>query len=584
MFNTGIQSIRKQLFALFNKYLKMKKTLTFALIILFKFTSICQPAYDRSSMTILSFDFKENHGHLLLNSISKIQAPEKYFFNQIDKNILSPSFKRIPVTKGLEFIYFIPDEDIIKSFRDQKTGQKILSKWFNRQSDGSFNTDVLKERGLYNANDNDFIVASASKRGTASLMDMGLRLVDQSYVLVFDFFDLKTYDEYYNQKETPQDKRVSNGFKSKVRAYLFKLDFGENVAAEFFQKYWTTSSDPDRKKKIKDFDDADFSFEVVSNHYADVEGSQYNSTKNNSLVKQKSQEELMDLLVKSAMENISVQLENKNKELRVKAMVTDTRPIVSKIGKKEGLGFDQRYFVFENRMKKDGTVYPKRIAVVKSMKVVDNRTVTSGESDPSAFYQIAGGKVDNMGMYLEQRNDAGLNLYLGYNYEGMTGASARLEFYISKALGSLVANGKSAKGLTSLKLYIDGGYNEAEYPSEIDGVILTYNFTKVSLGLNKDFYPLHFIHWGPYLGYGLEFAELVDSDNQIESDFVEAGVRVGLNLSYRTQVIWSYHYNYMISSKEMDKDKTVIDENFDYEGTFDKRMGIGSSIGLRIMF
>jgi hypothetical protein len=166
----------------------------------------------------------------------------------------------------------------------------------------------------------------------------------------------------------------------------------------------------------------------------------------------------------------------------------------------------------------------------------------------------------------------------------LTGADARLEFYISKFMGDLVGKGKSGKALTSLKLYIDGGYTEKDYPALIDGVILNYNFTRVSLGLNKDFYPFKFLHWGPYLGYGLEFAEWAESADQVESDFVETGIRVGLNLSYKTQILWSYHYNFLISSKIVDKDKVDPDIDFDYEGTFTNRMGQGASIGLRFMF
>lgn len=560
----------------------MRNLITLALIIIISSSLISQAVYDRSSMTILMLDFKENHGTLLSNSFSKIQPPEKYFNNNINKNLLNPDFKRIPVTQGLEFMYFVPDQDVIRSLKNQKAAQNILSIWFNRQPDGSFNTDVLKERGLYNSDDNDFIIASSSKRGTANLMDMGLKLVNQSYIMVFDFFDIMTLEEYYVRKEIPAEKRLSNGFKAKVRCYLYKLEFGEAVASEFFQKYWISDTDPDKNKKKNDFDNADFSFEVVSNHYTEVEASQSNASNSNSTVKQKSQQELMDELLKSALENISGQIENKNQELRVKAMVMDTRPIASKIGKKEGLGFDQRYFVFENRMRKDGTVYPKRIAVVKSMKVIDNRKITSGESEPSLFYQIAGRKVDKMGMYLEQKNDAGLNLFLGYNYKGLTGADVRLEFYISKFMGDLVGKGKSGKPLTSLKLYIDGAYGTGKYYYE--SIEPEFTFTRVSLGLNKDFYPLKFLHWGPYLGYGLEFAEWDESEDQVESDFVETGIRVGLNLSYRTQILWSYHYNFLISSKTVDKDKVDPDIDFDYESIFNDRMGQGASIGLRFMF
>lgn len=101
-------------------------------------------------------------------------------------------------------------------------------------------------------------------------------------------------------------------------------------------------------------------------------------------------------------------MESTNEAFRVKkAMVSKTKPISAKIGKKEGLSFDQRYFIYENQQRKDGTLFKKRVAVVKSMKVADNRQVTTGQSEASEFYKIFGGKVDNMGMFMEQKNDEG---------------------------------------------------------------------------------------------------------------------------------------------------------------------------------
>ncbi len=546
----------------------------FSLIILFSVSGIGQPDYNRSSFTLLLLDHNEQNGSVLKPAFAKLDPPEKFFNNRAGDQMLKPSFSRVPVIPGLELLYTIPNDHITQSLKDQKIAQKILSVWFNRQADGTFNTEILKQRGLYNANDNEFIMASASKRGTSNLMDMGLNLVNESYIMVFDFYELKTMAEYYTEKEVEASKRVDNGFRAKVRCYVYKLDFGEETAARFFNDYWISDNETNKNARKTAFDGADFNFLTVSNHFTEVSATQANSAKN-----QKTASELMDQLVAGALENIVVQTENKHQDLRVKAMVMDTRPIASKIGKKEGLGFDQRYFVYENRQKRNGTVYPKRIAVVKSMKVVDNRNITTGESEPSLFYQIAGRKVDKMGMYLEQKNDYGLNLYLGYTYSGLTGAAARGEFYISKYLGDLIASGRKAKGLTSIKFYIDAAYGSKEYYT-------TYynNFTRISLGVNKDFYPLKFMHWGPFLGYGLEYADFKDSDTQIESDFIELGFRVGLNLSYRTQIIWSGQYNLLWSSKEVLDNGTVWNETYEYQGTFYDRMGLSSSIGLRFMF
>ena len=149
----------------------------------------------------------------------------------------------------------------------------------------------------------------------------------------------------------------------------------------------------------------------VANQRVESEMTQFNANQIAGLKKQKSNEELIHNLLVDVMEKVTPQMEARNDAFRVKAMVSSVHPISSKIGKKEGLSLDNRYFIYENRQKKTVQFIKKRMAVVKVMKVADNRQVTVGNSESSEFYKIFGGKVDNMGMYLEQKNDAGLNLF-----------------------------------------------------------------------------------------------------------------------------------------------------------------------------
>ena len=81
-------------------------------------------------------------------------------------------------------------------------------------------------------------------------------------------------------------------------------------------------------------------------------------------------------MVENAFESVITDIENQNETFRVKSMVSEVHPISAKIGKKEGLKFDQRYFVFENRQRNNGNIDSKRMGVVKSRKVADNRKVT----------------------------------------------------------------------------------------------------------------------------------------------------------------------------------------------------------------
>jgi hypothetical protein len=475
------------------------------------------------------------------------------------------------------------DKTVEKWLNDKKVGQQILSIWFNRQNDGSFNVDVLKERGLFNANDNEFIVASASKRGESSLMDMGLQLVNQSYVLAFDFYDIMTMTEYYNKNEVPAEKRIMNGYKSTLNTYLYRLDFNDSVAAVFFQDYWVSENDPNKDAKIAAFENAKFPFVAVSNQHNMLSGTQYNPGQSLAPKVQKTNAELIDQLGAAAIETVVTDIERQSHDFRVKAMVSEVKPISAKIGKKEGLKFDQRYFVLENKQKNNGDITSKRVAVVKSMKVVDNRKVTTGQTQPSTFYQIAGGKVDNFGMFLEQKNDVGLNLFLGTTVGGLSGFTGRAEYYISKAFGELVGEGKSGKGLTSWKIYGEGAYDlKTDY--EVGQIIDDFTFARFSFGVAKDFYPISFLHWGPFVGYGIESISWETSDGiNISSDFVEAGLRLGINLAHNIQLLGSVTSYSLISSEIVDSE-TNEKEDFEYKDVFEDRMGLGISVGLRIMF
>ncbi len=543
-----------------------------------KVKNYVSPEYNRNSITLVGLDFDENLSKEVYSKFSKLEVPDKFYDNPLQNRIISPGASRSSVSNSFNQLN---EEQIANWLNKNKIGQQILSKWFNRQPDGSFNVEVLKERGLFNANDNDYIIASASKRGESSLMDMGLGLVNQTYAVVFDYNNILTMNQYYDKNEVEKEKRVMNGYRANLKSFLYKLNFNDSVAAVFFQNYWIGEDTNDKEERIKAFENAEFPFVFVSKQNNDITGTQYNEGQSLAPKKQKSTEELLETLVQTGLENTITDIENQNQEFRVKAMVSDISPISAKIGKKEGLKFDQRYFVFENQQRNNGTIFSRRIGVVKSMKVADNRNVTTGETQPSEFYQIAGGKVDNYGMFLEQHNDIGINLFLGATIGGLQGFTGRAEYYISKALGG---SGTSGKGLTSFKIYIEGAYGENTY--EISSLDYDFTFTRGSIGLSKDFYPVSFLHWGPFIGYGIESATLKDDPDsgKVATDFIEMGARIGINILYNVQLIGSANYYVMITSELRDENNEVIDDEFDYKDYFEGRMGPGVSLGLRIMF
>jgi len=344
---------------------------------------------------------------------------------------------------------------------------------------------------------------------------------------------------------------------------------------------WVNKGSADAKIKAAKFDANTFPLVPVKNLIMPVQATQYNAGQSLAPKVQKTQDELLRDMVNSSMTNILNHLTYQVSDFKVKAQIYKTNPIAVKIGKKEGLGYDQRYFVFENRQTRSGEQYSSRRGVIKSMSVTDNRSVTSGETEPSYFYQIAGGKIDNMGMFVEQRIDAGLNFFLGYQQDAMSGLDARIEYY----MGRLFYGKKQgiSRGMTSFKLYVDGGYNSGEFT--LDGISPEdVDLLRVSAGVNKDYYLTNFLHAGPFVGVGIESATGKTSDYKAETIFIEGGARLGINLKYNIQLIGSATYYVMLAPTVKDAIETEVNNPGSYNDLFPDRAGLGISYGIRFMF
>ncbi|WP_216650191.1 hypothetical protein, partial [Shigella flexneri] len=76
--------------------------------------------------------------------------------------------------------------EIEEALNRNKAGNAIMKNWFPNFSNGGYTTEVLLERGDYASTQNDKLRAQASHRKQdATLYDLGERLINRSYLLVF---------------------------------------------------------------------------------------------------------------------------------------------------------------------------------------------------------------------------------------------------------------------------------------------------------------------------------------------------------------------------------------------------------------
>lgn len=538
--------------------------------------------YDRNSLTILLLDANDKYTGQLKSLMDSLRVPEKFFDNTIAQSSVPVLVDRAKIAATDSYRMLVPRDVVESGLQNAKIPQQILARWFDRQPDGSFGVKTLADRGVYNATDNDLLVASASKRGTAGLMDMGMGLVDKSYIILLDFAELLSMAEIYERDSIPAAERTMNGFMARMNAYVFKLDFSEPVAANFFQNLWVTENSENKAEKISLFENTKFPLVYVNTFTEEVIVTQLNPGQKNAPQVQRTPEQLLKSLMETGLSQSLLKLEATNEAFRVKGMIFDVNPIAIKIGRKEGLKFDQRYFVYENRQDRKGNVYSKRKGVIRSMSVANNIGLADGASEPSLFYQVAGGKIDNLGMFAEQNNASGFNLFAGYTEGGLNGATARLELLISPLLYEVFVRSGPAKGMTGWKVYVEGAYGNQEFI--YDSEMAKFGFYRGSVGLSKEIYLMRNLFIDPFFGYGIEGATPPESNGEkFESQFIELGSRLGLNITHNVQLMPSINLYSIIKSEYLES-KDAVPVTITYKNQFEGRAGAGISVGLRFMF
>lgn len=549
--------------------------------------------YDRNSLTVLMLDYNNRHnnyGSCLRKAMYKLAVPSKFDNNMLSTRVVNSADNSDNIRQALE---------------SSKIPNDIFSKWFSRGADGSFNMSVIHERGMYNATDADVIEASASKVGLAKLQDAGESLIGRSYVMVLSFRDIKTMEQYYDELDANRKSvadlfntkyipvaRTKNGYRADVVGYIYKLSNLSASMDDFYSNMWIFDEDSkeDRSRKINAFDNANFNLEYVTTVIRTVEASQLN------VGQQKSQEDLFVDLANASVEGLVYESEAKVEAWKVVTALYDTHPLRAKIGTKENLNVDDRYFVYEYRMNKDNQVYASRRGVVRVKKVAGNSQVAQGQSDNdaqqmSSFYQVAGHRLEP-GMFMEQNNDRGLGVTFGY----ATGAQSGVFINIEALANNGISNTTQLKGF--LAGHIDfGNYNLNDcglfqYDSDLEDA--SFCFFGGEFGFSKGFFPLRNVALSAHGGFAIEFADFAKTDlskeyfegGMVDCLFSFVGAQMAINMKYNVQLVGGMNYyvqleNAMLTKKNDEDEKSL---GVTYSSMFDGRVGANINLGVRIQF
>ncbi|HHT22426.1 MAG TPA: hypothetical protein GXZ87_03805 [Bacteroidales bacterium] len=405
------------------------------------------------------------------------------------------------------------DTTQLKKFLEENFAREIVSNWFPRfisKKDG-YSMDVIAERGMFSATDADVITSRSSVRQEAMLKDAGLNLIDRSYILIYDIKSIET---------TKEGNWVANS-----DIYIYKLDWSDEVSETFYQQW----GNPNAISEIH------FPIELVAavTNAKQLKGLVGTEMRTNTGVVTRTQAQD---LAQQIYDNADVYAGQRVEDFKAKAPVYSINPITSKLGEKEGVKPERRYFVYQLEADEQGDVTAKRKGVVRaSNKIAKNDTIATGDSELTRFYQTQGGKIRE-GMLMQENPDFGISIggYVTYNEVG-----AYAEYNMSKLLSKYIGN----IPILGAKVFIRGGYPFGQ-KQDADQQRLY-----LGIGAMKEFNFMRFLTVTPYLGYA-DAPEVKQNGVVVQKELTGfiAGAKAGANLSPSVNVFVMADFNSLKST------------------------------------
>lgn len=377
--------------------------------------------YRRSSIySVLVNHTDQQFASEIKEAFLQIPVPDK--FN--DHNL---SVKVLNLDKKLSGASSEKENPIITEFLDNnKVASRLVGRWFNRDFfTGQCNMELVKERGLYNATEFDKQLASRSARGMAMLQDAGEDLIGNTFVLVND---IRYVDKNRAAKTASSilkalgsiaaaytgnniDDLTNNigdmvetikGFKVKINTFLYKLEWTDDIATQFYQEQYGSVADPTKKAN---FEAARGSYKLK--YVGKVESS--GGTTSFLGINEDQPVVMVRKACQRAIDENVVDLQRNYEEFRTKSPLVSVEPITAYVGMKEGVTEKSKFEVLEVVELENGKHKYNRVGVIQPIEnlIWDNRFMAVEEGAREATlgfttFRKVSGKEFSKGMLIRE--------------------------------------------------------------------------------------------------------------------------------------------------------------------------------------
>lgn len=373
--------------------------------------------YHRSSLySILLKHPEQQFSKQIVETFLKIPLPEKYNNHNLKMAAINAPILQSMSKEEIEGAY---KDAVSNMLHRNKIGGRLVEKWFNRdKTTGAFDMNLVKERGFYDASILDIQEALHSTRGIAQLEDAGEKLLSHTYVLVNDIRyadatlkrNLQGFGVLLGMMGSAFVPIVGNalartigetgvaindlvvGFKVYVTSYLYRLDWNNEIANDFYSNLWFDSANIDTEKK-RQFNSKMGNFNLTYIGCTTV----YSGETSLAGVRCES-DMFLKVCTRSIDKSIS-ELQKSFDEFKVYSPLISTSPLYAYIGIKEGVDEDSKYEVLEKTVNDNGRIEYKRVGIIKPMpgKIWDNRFMAiddkteNSDLEYTTFEKVSGG-------------------------------------------------------------------------------------------------------------------------------------------------------------------------------------------------
>lgn len=313
---------------------------------------------------------------------------------------------------------------IEKMLAEKNVAKRIVGRWFNRNPfTGSMDMDLIHERGGYGASYADYQRAQNNVRGTDMLRDEGIELLQSTFVLVcdMDYIDKKKraawgavglallstasavmsgvsqqqaynaaskgdYEEAKRKQQAATAWNVGStvgmagaavvadigGFRVKMNAYLYQLQWNDEMTGLMYNQYWcdssTTPEECKSRTELFDSDSDHFRLQYVGNYKAMSSKTILRSWKNEDEV-------ILDVCERCVNKGMKKLAQSFPIFKPRSPFYFEGNDIYSHIGYKEDVAYGKKYEVIQPFKDKNGQICYKHIGKATAGEPWNNREI-----------------------------------------------------------------------------------------------------------------------------------------------------------------------------------------------------------------